>query len=110
MKSLQYSLKITDPELTDYGSENVSISYNRKLMIERVLKSTDGILSLDLTSVGTIGALRILTSQPIILNPGGVFPITVNSDFLAIPGISVTSIQRIGTIDADVTILAYGVV
>ena len=109
MKTLYGNIKLTDDDSTIL-IEDLAVGYNRRLCIERVLKVADGAVSIDLSALGTMKALYIRTTGPIVLNNGGAIPVT--SEFLLLNAAFSTTftIANGGAADVTVSIRAYGVV
>lgn len=108
MSTLHCNFRITDSELT-IKVEDLDIDYDRRLSIQRELKSSDGAVAVDLSGAGTMSALYVHTSSPITLTMSDDSTVVVESDLFLTMGLDVVSMQNLDEeVDAVVKIYAYG--
>lgn len=110
MATLHGNIKLTDDDSLTLV-EDLAISYNRRVCVERILKSTDGAVTIDLTGVGSMLAFYIHTTYPVTLNNGA--NIVVQNDLLLLNasiGASLTVQNFDAAHNAVISYRIYGVV
>ncbi len=108
MSTVRYALKIADDDLTN-NIELTEVNYNRRFCLERVVKSTDGEVLVDLTSAGAISVLYINTSAPVTIKLTDNSTFVLESILFMTKGVSIASVQNLNSkTDAVVKIYAYG--
>jgi hypothetical protein len=108
MGTLHCNIRLTDPELT-IKVEDLTIDYDRRVVLDRVLTYDDGEVSIDLTGAGTISAFYLHTTSPITLKKADASTQVVDTDILILSDVDISSIQNLDEDnDAAVEIYAYG--
>lgn len=109
MATLRLNFKLNDDQITLI--QNPEYTYNRRFVFNRILKSTDGAVTIDLSGVGTIVAIFITTDHPVTLTFSDASTKVVSSNFLITSTIDLESITNLDALnDASVAIYAYGYV
>lgn len=108
MSTARYAIKIADEDLTK-NVDLTAVTFNRRYALERVLKSTDGAVAIDLSVVGTQSLLYLETSAPITVGLSGGATFVVDSVLFMTKGMAIVSIQNLDAlVDATVKLYAYG--
>jgi hypothetical protein len=108
MSTTRYAIKIADEDFTK-NIDLTSVTFNRRYTLERVLKSTDGSIAVDLSVVGTQSLLYLETSASITIGLSGGATFVVDSALFMTKGMAIISIENLDPlVDATVKLYAYG--
>jgi hypothetical protein len=107
MSVIRYNYKATDDD-SNYRADNINVSYDRKIVIDREVTNAQGAISIDLSGVGTMKAIMVITDNPVKINLA-TDSFTVGNVFFADSAFSIATIENEDSEnDANVTIIAWG--
>jgi hypothetical protein len=107
MQEAVYNIKIKDSIMLE-TVENKTIDYNRKIVYERYLSQSEGIINTPMFSELTnIVAVRIKTTKTILLNTE--IGTVQTTEFLSLPGFKIFSIETTGNA-VLVHIIVYAII
>jgi hypothetical protein len=108
MQYLHNYVKMVDDD-SKVVIEDLVVDYDRRFCLDRVLKSGDGVVAIDLSVIENMLALYIHVDGPITVNNG--VDLIVSSDLILLNAeYDLTfTIQNKGTVDRNISIRAYGV-